>query len=110
VNAFLPSTVAAGSARVTVTNGVQTGTPFTVTVNAFQPGMLALPHTDNSQSQYLVAVFPDFATYVLPPGYTSLVPTRRAQTGDTIVLFGVGLGPVTPNVPAGQVPRKPARC
>src|ERR1039458_9822073 len=103
VNAFVPSTVAAGSAQVTVANSTQTGAPFTVTVKAFQPGMLALPHTDNSQSQYLAAVFPDFATYVLPPGYTSLVPTRRAQTGDTIVLFGVGLGPVTPNVPAGQV-------
>ena len=103
VNAFVPSTVAAGSAQVTVTNGSQTGTPFTVTVNAFQPGMLALPHTDNPQSQYLGAVFPDFVTYVLPPGYSSAVPTRRAQTGDTIILFGVGLGPVTPNVPAGQV-------
>jgi uncharacterized protein (TIGR03437 family) len=103
VNAFVPSTVNAGTAQVTVTNGSETGMPFNVTVNAFQPAMLAWPHTDNPQSQYLAAVFPDFVTYVLPPGYTSAVATRRAQTGDTIILFGVGLGPVTPDVPAGQV-------
>jgi uncharacterized protein (TIGR03437 family) len=103
VNAFVPGPVAAGSAQVTVTNGSQTGTPFTVAVKTFQPGMLALPHANNPQSQYLGAVFPDFVTYVLPPGYTTLVPTRRAMVGDTIVLFGVGLGPVTPDVPAGQV-------
>jgi uncharacterized protein (TIGR03437 family) len=61
-----------------------------------------LPRTDNAYSRYL-AVFPDFVTYVLPPGYTSAVPTRVAQPGDTIVLLGIGLGPVSPNVPAGQI-------
>jgi uncharacterized protein (TIGR03437 family) len=103
VNAFVPSTVAAGSAQVTVANGSQTGAPFTVAVKTFQPGMLAMPHTNNPQSQYLGAVFPDFVTYVLPPGYTTLVATRRATVGDTIILFGVGLGPVIPDVPPGQV-------
>jgi uncharacterized protein (TIGR03437 family) len=53
---------------------------------------------------YLAAVFPDFVTYVLPPfpSYAN-VPTRRAQAGDTIVLFGTGLGPVSPGVPSGEI-------
>ena len=68
-----------------------------------QPSLLVLPRTNNSYSHYLAAVFPDFVTYVLPPGYTSAVPTRVSQPGDTIVLLGIGLGPVNPNVPAGQI-------
>ena len=88
VNAFVPSTLSAGPARVTV--------------NAIQPSLLVLPRA-NGYSRYLAAVFPDFVTYVLPPGYTSAVPTSRAHPGDTIVLFGMGLGPVEPDVPTGQI-------
>jgi uncharacterized protein (TIGR03437 family) len=103
VNAFVPSTVTAGSVQVTVANGAQASAPYTVTVNAVQPSLLVLPHTGDANSQYLAAVFPDFVTYVLPPGYTTAVPTRVAQAGDTIVLFGMGLGPVNPSVPSGQI-------
>jgi uncharacterized protein (TIGR03437 family) len=31
------------------------------------------------------------------------VPTARAKPGDTIILYGVGFGPVTPDSPAGQI-------
>jgi uncharacterized protein (TIGR03437 family) len=86
---------------LTVSNGSQTTTPFSITVNATGPSVLILPPT-NTQFQYLGAVFPDFMTYVLPPGFTTAVPTRRARAGDTIVLFGMGLGPVSQNVPDGQ--------
>ena len=29
--------------------------------------------------------------------------SQRAQTGQTIVLYGVGFGPVTPSIPADQI-------
>jgi uncharacterized protein (TIGR03437 family) len=103
VNALVPPEITAGSAQVIVSNGPQFSAPYTVTVNAAQPSLLVLPRTDNQNSRYLAAVFPDFVTYVLPPGYTTAVPTRRAQPGDTIVLLGMGLGPVSPSVPAGQI-------
>lgn len=102
VNALVPSTVSAGSAAVVVTNGALPGAPFTAPVSASQPSLLVLGLIDQG-SRYLGAVFPDFTTYVLPPGYTTAVPSRRARAGDTIVLFGVGLGPVDPNVPVGQI-------
>jgi hypothetical protein len=50
-----------------------------------------------------VALFPDAATYVLPPGALPGVASRRARPGDTITLYGIGFGPVTPSVAAGQV-------
>lgn len=102
VNALVPSTVAAGSADVVVTNGSLISAAFTVPMRASQPSLLVLPLIAQGD-RYLGAVFPDFATYALPQGYTTAVPSRRARAGDTIVLFGVGLGPVDPDVPVGQI-------
>ena len=103
VNALVPTAVAAGSAQVTVTNGSQVSAPYAVTVNAIQPAMYVLPHDISQWEQYLGAVLPDFVTFLLPPGYTTAVPSRRAKPGDTIVLFGMGLGAVMPDVPIGQI-------
>jgi uncharacterized protein (TIGR03437 family) len=46
---------------------------------------------------------PDNATYVLPAGAIAGVASRPAKAGDTITLYGVGFGAVTPNIPAGQI-------
>jgi uncharacterized protein (TIGR03437 family) len=54
-------------------------------------------------NQYVGALFPDFATFVLPPGAFSGFTSQRAQPGDTIILYGIGFGPVTTNLPAGQI-------
>jgi len=101
LNALVPAGVAAGLAQVIVFNGSQSTAPFTVTVNSVQPSLLVLP-LFSQNSRYLGAVLPDFETYLLPPWYPN-VPTALAQPGDTIVLFGMGLGPVSPNVPIGQI-------
>jgi hypothetical protein len=61
-----------------------------------------------SAKTYFAAVFPDFVTYVLPPGYTN-VPSRRAKAGDTIIFIGTGFGPVSPAVPPGTVATGPSK-
>jgi len=53
--------------------------------------------------QYVVALFPDNVTYVLPPGVTNAVPTARAKPGNIITVYGIGFGSVTPTIPAGQI-------
>lgn len=99
VNAQAPSTVTAGPATVTVTNGSQTSAAYATTVNAVAPGILMVA-TDN---YYAAATLPDFTTYVLPANQTWAVPSRPAAPGDTIVFYGIGFGPVTPEVSAGQI-------
>lgn len=99
VNAQVPSTVTPGSASITVTNGSQTSAAYATIVNAVEPGILIVA----SDNYYAAATFPDFTTYVLPATQTWAVPSRPAQPGDTIVFYGVGFGPVAPDVPAGQV-------
>jgi uncharacterized protein (TIGR03437 family) len=103
VNAQVPSNVPTGQQPVVVTTGGGSSFPYVIQVNPIQPGMLAPPVFQINGTQYVVALFPDGVTYVLPPGVTTAVPTRRAKAGDTLLFYGVGFGPVTPNIPAGQI-------
>jgi uncharacterized protein (TIGR03437 family) len=103
INVQVPSSVATGSQPLIVTTGAGVSAPYSVTVNATEPGLLAPASFIVGGANYVVALFSDGATYVLPPGAIAGVPSKRAQPGDIITLFGVGFGPVTPAVSAGQI-------
>jgi uncharacterized protein (TIGR03437 family) len=103
VNAQVPSNAPTGNQPVVVTTAAGASSAYAVTVNAEQPGLLAPSTFSTGGKQYAVALFSDGTTYVLPPGAISGVPSRRAQPGDSITLYGIGFGPVTPSISAGQV-------
>jgi uncharacterized protein (TIGR03437 family) len=52
---------------------------------------------------YAGAVFADGSGYALPAGAVAGVTSRPAKPGDTVVLYGIGFGPVSPDVPYGSV-------
>ena len=101
VNAQVPSGVAAGPQTLTVTTPTGTSASFSVTVDSVKPGLLAPSSFSIGGTQNVVALFPDNTTYVLPPGAIAGVPSRRARPGETITLYGVGFGSVTPNIAPG---------
>ncbi len=103
VNAQVPSNVATGAQPVIVNTAAGASSPASIAVAQQEPGLLAPASFIVGGKQYLVGLFSDGATYVLPPGAIAGVPSRRAQPGDIITLYGVGFGAVTPNIPAGQV-------
>jgi len=103
VNAQLPSNVGPGPQQVMVTTPAGTSAPYIITVNLVQPGLLAPPAFQIRGKQYAAALSNDGATYVLPPGAIPGAASRPAHPGETIVLYGVGFGPVTPIVEAGEV-------
>jgi uncharacterized protein (TIGR03437 family) len=103
INAQVPSNVALGQQPVVVTTAGGSSLPYNVQVNPIQPGLLAPSVFQVGGLQYVDSLFGDGVTYVLPPGITNAVPNRRAKPNDTIVLFGIGFGPVTPNFAAGQI-------
>ena len=102
VNALVPSHVTTGVQQIILTAGGVASNPVTVTINAVQPGLLAPPSFNVNGTQYAVATFGD-GSYVLPTGAISGITSRPAQPGNEIVLYGVGFGPVTPAIPAGQL-------
>jgi uncharacterized protein (TIGR03437 family) len=76
---------------------------FSIPVKLEAPGLLAPASFNVGGNQNVVALFPDGATYVLPPGSIAGVTSRRARAGDVITLYGIGFGAVTPAIPAGQI-------
>ena len=102
VNVQVPSNVSAGQQPLVVTTRAASS-PYLVTVKAEQPGLLAPPSFKVGGNQYVVALFPDYSTYVLPSGAIAGISSRPAKPGDTIILYGVGFGAVTPTIPAGQL-------
>ena len=102
VNALIPSTLATGPQALTVTSQSGTSTPYTLNINPVEPGYLAPSNFKIGGVQYVVAQFAD-GTYVLPTGAISGINSRPAKSGDTVVIYGVGFGPVSPNTPAGQI-------
>jgi uncharacterized protein (TIGR03437 family) len=101
VNAQVPSTIAPGLQPVVVTTAGGSSVAFMISVNLTEPGLLAPASFNLQAGQYVTALFPNGTTFVLPPGSIPGVVSARAKPGDTIVLYGVGFGTVTPDNPAG---------
>jgi uncharacterized protein (TIGR03437 family) len=102
VNAQAPSNVATGPQPVVITTPGGTSAPFTPTVNATEPGLDAPISFNLGGIQYAVAMHAD-NSYVLPSGAIAGLNSRPAQPNEEIVLYGIGFGPVTPDIPAGQL-------
>lgn len=87
--------------QISLQSAAGISTAVNITVNATQPGLLAPASFDLNGTQYAGALFVD-NTYVLPQGAIAGLNSRPAKPGDTVIFYGVGFGPVTPSVPAGQ--------
>src|SRR6516225_4345056 len=98
----VPSQVGTGSQSLVVTTTAGKTSPFTVTVNALEPGVYAPAFLLVGGNQY-TSGFNDFVSWVLPTGAVAGTNSRPARAGDFIVVWGVGFGPVTPNVPTGTI-------
>jgi uncharacterized protein (TIGR03437 family) len=102
VNALLPSKIPNGELQLTITNDGVTSAPVDLSVNTTSPGLLALSNFFVAGHQYVVAQHLD-GTYVLPAGAISGINSSPAKPGETIVIYGIGFGAVTPATPVGQV-------
>jgi len=101
-NAQVPLTVSPGPQQITVTASNVASTPFSITVNAAQPGLCQSLQVGGNL--YAAAVLNNTTTYILPstasvPGVTS----RPAHPGEVISLFGNGFGAVTPSPSQGRL-------
>jgi uncharacterized protein (TIGR03437 family) len=102
LNVQLPSTLTTGVQQMTVSTAAGTSAPYAVTVASVKPGLLAPKSFNIGGKQYVAATFPD-GYYALPVGAVAGVASRPARPGDTVTLWGVGFGLVTPYIPAGQI-------
>lgn len=102
MNVVVPGGVQPGPQNLVVTTPGGASAPFPVTVDAVRPGVLAPATFRVGGAQYAAVLLPD-GSFALPPGAIAGVPSRRARTGETIVIYGIGFGAVTPAVSPGQI-------
>ena len=76
--------------------------PPSPSVNTLEPGLLAPPSFTIGGAQHIVALLGNSLTYILPVNVPGIA-TSRAKPGDTLTLYGIGFGPVVPDIPAGQI-------
>jgi uncharacterized protein (TIGR03437 family) len=103
VNVQVPDDPTVGSAiPVVVTTSAGASNSTTVTKTAIAPALLGPAAFNVGGKQYVVAQFSD-GTYVGKTGLISGLSFRPAKAGDVITIYGIGFGPVTPSVAAGQI-------
>jgi uncharacterized protein (TIGR03437 family) len=103
INAQVPGNIGTGAQPLVITTAAGVSATYAATVNPAEPGLLAPATFDIGGYQYVVALFEDGVTYVLPSGAIAGVPSRPANAGDVITLYGIGFGRVVPDTPAGEI-------
>ena len=102
VNVQIPSDIDYGIWQLVVTNADGSSLPFSVLVNPAQPGFLAPGAFNIGGIHYVAAILSD-GSYAMPTDAISGLATRPASPGEPLVIYGVGFGPVTPDIPAGEI-------
>ncbi|HEY6344343.1 MAG TPA: hypothetical protein VIY49_22855, partial [Bryobacteraceae bacterium] len=103
VNAQAPTGIGTGPQPLVISTAHGTSVTYAVTVDAEVLGLLAPPAFYLGGTQYGVALFPDGVTYALPAGAIAGVPSRPAEPSDTLTFYGIGFGPTSPNISAGEI-------
>jgi uncharacterized protein (TIGR03437 family) len=103
VNVQVPSGVGTGQQPVVVSTSGGSSAAYSIAVASTQGSVLAPASFAVSGKQYAAALFADGATFALPPSTLPGVASRYAKPGDTIIVYGVGFGPTSPNINAGQI-------
>ena len=111
VNAQISPSLAAGAQPVIVTYNGQSSDPTanTIDVEPLTGGILAPPTFKIDGKQYVGATHASGA--FVSNGKIPGVPSAPAQSNETIIFYGVGFGPVTPNSVAfaGAIATSPAK-
>ena len=106
VNVQVPSGVGAGQQNIVVSTAAGASAPYSIIVNMTQPGFLAPASFVVGGKRYVAGLFSDGTTFVLPNATIPGIKSRAASVGETVILYGVGFGPTTPNILAGQIVRQ----
>lgn len=87
---------------VVVSNSGLASSPFPMQKNAIAPALLAPSVFIVEGRQYVVAQHLD-QSYVGKQGLITGLNFKPASAGETITIFGIGFGPVTPAIGAGEI-------
>jgi len=104
VNVQVPAGLASGvSVPMVLSYGGQSSDPYPLTIMPSLPGLLAPATFVVNGKQYVAALHSSDYSFV-GNGHIPNITNTPAKPGETILLFGIGFGPVDSGVPtAGQI-------
>jgi uncharacterized protein (TIGR03437 family) len=103
VNIEVPNNIPTGTVSLIVNYGGLSSTPVNLTINATEPGLLAPASFKVGTKQYVAAVHASTNAFV-SNGSIPGVAAAPAKSGETLIFYGTGFGPLANNVPvAGQI-------
>jgi uncharacterized protein (TIGR03437 family) len=103
ININTPDDTVTGPVAIRVKNSRGESNEVTVTRSRVSPTLQTVPQFNIGGRQYVVALTPDFTTFIGRPGMLAGVSFTPARPGDTIAIYALGCGPTSPPTQAGVV-------
>ena len=103
ININTPEDTATGPVILQVKTPLGTSNAVTVNRARLSPTLQTVPQFLIGGKQYVVALTPDFTTFIGREAMLAGVAFKPARPGDTISIYALGCGPTTPPTQAGVV-------
>jgi uncharacterized protein (TIGR03437 family) len=103
ININTPDDTAIGPVQIQVKNSLGVSNAGTVNRARISPSLQTVPQFLIGGKQYVVALTPDFLSFIGRPNMLAGVSFIAAKPGSTISLYALGCGPTTPPTQAGVV-------
>jgi uncharacterized protein (TIGR03437 family) len=103
ININTPDDTATGPVAIQVKGPLGTSNAVMVNRTSISPTLQSVPQFNIGGKQYVVALTPDFKTFIGRPNMLSGVAFQAAKPGDVISIYALGCGPTSPPTQAGVV-------
>ena len=103
INVNTPEDTQTGPVSIQVRSRGELSNSVTANRSRISPTLQTVPQFNVGGKQYVVALTPDFKTYIGPPGLIAGVAFAAAKPGATVSIYALGCGPTNPPTAAGIV-------
>jgi len=103
ININTPEDTATGPVAIQVKTPLGLSNVVNVTRSRISPTLQTVPQFNIGGKQYVVALTPDFKSFIGRPGMLQGVSFVTARPGDTVSIYALGCGPTSPPTQAGVI-------
>ncbi len=103
ININTPEDTATGPVLIQVKNNLGLSNTGTANRTRVSPSLHSVPQFTIDGRLHVVALTPDFRSFIGRPGMVQGVPFVPAKPGDSVIIYALGCGPTNPPTQAGVI-------
>jgi uncharacterized protein (TIGR03437 family) len=103
ININVPEDSATGLVAIQVTTPTGTSNSVSVARSRLSPTLQSAPQFNVGGKQYVVALTPDFTSFIGRPDLIAGASFVTPRPGDTVSIYALGAGPTNPSTQAGVI-------